>query len=107
MPKKRRRLVLQKPDPDAPPALLSLGKAESVADAMAPYNTAPDGSNKSLGTLILYGPGITIELPTTAPDVRQAMVTVVDEESAWPVLSRMCKANGWKMIDPDSGIAFG
>ncbi|TVQ62004.1 MAG: hypothetical protein EA378_05935 [Phycisphaerales bacterium] len=107
MAKKRRRLVLQRPDPDNPPALLSLGKPADVAEAMAPYNTAPDGGTKSLGTLILYGPGITVELPTSAPQVNQAMVTVVDEESAWPVLSRMCKANDWKMIDPDTGRSFG
>jgi len=104
---KRRRLVLQKPDVDDPPALLSLGKPSAVAEAMAPFNTAPDGGNKSLGTMILYGPGITVELATSAPEVKQAMVTVVDEDAAWAVLSRMCRVHGWTMVDPETGRTFG
>ena len=81
---------------------------DDVIDKLALFNTAPDGSDaRSLGTRVLYGPGYMVELPTTLDTINQALVNVNDEETAWPVLSRMCRTLGWKMQDAKTGQVFG
>lgn len=110
MPKSKRLLVLIKPkDPDDPLAgNFPLGKPKEFATAVADFNTAPDGSSTvRLGTTVLHGPGYTVEYASAQDMVNQAMVSVYEAESAWPVLSRMCKTLGWKMQDTESGQIFG
>ncbi|MCA9309786.1 MAG: hypothetical protein KDA21_01170 [Phycisphaerales bacterium] len=84
-----------------------LGTYRQIQDLVADSNVAPDGSPESVG--ILYGPGITLQLPMVGPDdpVVQVMVSLDEEEIAWPVLTRLCRRLGWKMLDPDSGRTFG
>ncbi|MBX3381349.1 MAG: hypothetical protein KF805_14735 [Phycisphaeraceae bacterium] len=86
-----------------------IGTISEVKEVLAHYNTAPDGSPRSasLGTEVLHGPGLIIELPTNQDEVTQALVTVIDDDIAWPVLSRLCKAAGWKMMDVETGRVFG
>ncbi|MBS0190964.1 MAG: hypothetical protein U0573_03590 [Phycisphaerales bacterium] len=86
-----------------------MGTAKEVKAILAQYNTAPDGAPRSasLGTEVLHGPGLIIELPTNQEEVTQALVTVIDDDIAWPVLSRVCKAAGWKMMDVETGRVFG
>jgi hypothetical protein len=79
-----------------------------VIEQLSDFNTAPDGSEaRSIGTRVLYGPGYIVELPTATETISQALVNVNDEESAWPVLSRLCKNLGWKMQDAKTGQVFG
>ncbi len=87
----------------------SLGSVDEVVSAVEPFNTAPDGAERSSsrGTVVLYGPGIVMEIPTTAQDVRQLMVTLVDEDIAWHPLVKMAKALELTMMDPESGRTFG
>ena len=97
--------------------MLALGTCRDIVRALSQFNISPDGSGPDLlgetpGMATLYGPGCIVELPTGGePDSKlelaQAMVTVTDEDFAWPVLSRICKANTWKMMDPESGRMFG
>ncbi len=106
----QRQLVLIKPDPndDAGVATVTLGKLDEVIDMLASFNTAPDGSaGRALGTRVLYGPGYMVELPSTQETILQALVNVNDEETAWPVLSRLCRDLGWKMQDAKTGRVFG
>ena len=104
---KKRQLVLMRSE-SGPAGLVSLGNAQAVREMLAPFNTAPDGGpRKSIGTELLHGPGMVVELPTTAPEIMQAMVTVTDDDIAWPVLSKLCKVLKWKMIDLESGQSFG
>lgn len=88
-----------------------LGPRSEVLERLSAYNTAPDGTEGgAMGTLTLYGPGLIAEMPTGGGDrepVSQFMVTVIDEEMAWPVLSKLCRAEGWKMMDAESGMTFG
>jgi hypothetical protein len=95
--------------PDSPHQVGPLGTPKEVREILARYNTAPDGSPRtaSLGTEILHGPGLIVELPSNMEEVTQALVTVTDDDIAWPVLSRICKAVGWKMVDVESGRVFG
>lgn len=93
-------------------SLQPLGELKELTKAMAGYNTAPDGSGpagvgEALGMAIFYGPGFTIEMPTGASEVSQAIVSLIDEDFAWSVLGKMCKQQGWKMMDPETGRTFG
>lgn len=104
--------------------LVSLGTLREVLAILADYNTAPDGSGSqgfgfTLGMATLYGPGFSMEVPVTeggtganARDgfdqrVSQALIYLTDMDFAWPVLSRLVKAQPWKLMDPESGRSFG
>lgn len=95
--------------------MLPLGRAKDVILALRACNVGPDGSGpqgwgETPGMATLYGPGCIIELPTSddgREELAQAMVTVTDEDFAWPVLSRICRTNQWKMMHPESGRMFG
>lgn len=105
MAKRGRQLVLMRQGP--PGAMPPLGTLREVRTKLAAYNTAPDGGpGKAGGTEILYGPGLVIEVPTTLDSVTQAIVTMQDEDIAWPVLARLCKALGWTMMDMETGRMF-
>ena len=85
-----------------------LGSLRDLEDAMAPFNTAPDGSlGASRGTMFLHGPGIVVEIPRGHDVIQQALVTVIEADIAFPVLMRMCRANAWKLQDVESGQMFG
>ncbi|MEM8756532.1 MAG: hypothetical protein AAGF47_01965 [Planctomycetota bacterium] len=104
-----RQLILFKPaDADDPAAGMDpLGSPRRVTSELEPFNTAPDGSKgAALGSTTLYGPGLAIDLPTSADEVMQLLVRVDDEESAWLVLARLCQSMGWKMMEPETGQTF-
>ena len=103
-----RTVVLMRPaDGGEPGAMTPLGSRAEVTDILARHNTSTDGSDGSpMGMERLHGPGIIVQIPTTADDVTQAMVTIHDEDMAWPVLSRLCREAGWSMVDPESGRKF-
>jgi len=85
-----------------------LGTPEEVRRAAAGFNTLSDGADETrVGTVILHGPGFTLEYATGHDTLHQAMVVVHDTDFAWPVLSRLCKDRGWKMQDSESGQIFG
>ncbi len=133
---KRRTLVLFKPPDtgDEPGAGSSrtggsggtgggmepLGTVSTLIMSLKHFNVWPDGSGPmgfgdALGSATLYGPGFIVELPyastgASSPDraeITQALVYCNDDDYAWPVLSRICRANKWKLMDPDSGRTFG
>lgn len=85
----------------------ALGVKARVLETLARFNTAPDGSPEA--DSITYGPGMLVELPMTGDGdpINQALVTVLDEDIAWPVLSRLCRDAGWRLMDPDTGRTFG
>lgn len=96
-------------------AMIPLGTFAEVVAAVARFNVAPDtsgpkGFGSAPGMAVLFGPGFIMEVPGDASprdDVNQVMTTVTDEDFAWPVLSRMCKSLGWRMMDAESGRTFG
>ncbi|QOJ00290.1 MAG: hypothetical protein HRU70_07235 [Phycisphaeraceae bacterium] len=105
----KRQVVLMKAGgPKGEPAP-PLGTHRDVRDALARFNTAPDGAvrSKAAGTEVLHGPGMLVEIPTTTDTVQQAMVTMTDDDIAWPVLERLCRGLQWKMVDLETGRAFG
>jgi len=86
----------------------ALGTLREVRAVLAGYNTAPDGSrSETLGIERLHGPGMVLELPNAADTVQQAMASVNDEDIAFPVLMKLCKARGWRLMDMESGRVFG
>lgn len=99
-----RQLVLYKPD--AAGRQVPLGTRSEIIKALAPYNTAPDGSSDNT---IAHGPGFTVQFPYTDPrdDVNQCLIAIIEEEIAISVLLRICKHTAWALLDPDSGRTFG
>ncbi|MCC6675821.1 MAG: hypothetical protein IT436_01630 [Phycisphaerales bacterium] len=110
MPPKKQIVLIKPVDPAArntAAGLKPLGSLRQVREALSNFNTAPDGGKARMGTEIMHGPGIVVEVATGQDEISQAMVTVLDEEIAWPVLSRICKSLGWKMMDIESGRMYG
>ncbi len=106
MARKRRQLVIIGPEKAGSPT--PLGSRRDFAAALANFNTGSDGGEASMtGTEFLYGPGMTVEVPTSMDLVTQAIATVSDEDVALPVLMKMCKVMQWKMMDIESGRMFG
>lgn len=115
MAKKRTLVLLKGGEGSGGGGLPPLGTLREVRAAMAGFNIAPDGSGAAgmgerIGTGVLHGPGMVVEimLPSDQrePDVTQALIAVTDEDFAWPVLARMCRSQGWKLMDPESGRTF-
>lgn len=106
---KRRQLVLIRlSDPDDRLSeAVPLGSEAEFRDAVAPFNTATDGAPSTTGSITYYGPGLMIEIVPFDGKVRQALVVCQNEDFAWPILHRICKANRWKLQDMDSGQLFG
>ena len=86
-----------------------LGTRPEIKDALARFNTSPDGAPRaaSAGTEIYHGPGLVVEIPTGTETVTQAMVTMTEDEIAFPVLRRLCAAQKWKIVDLETGRSFG
>ncbi len=106
MPKRQIVIVsAQQADEGLPP----LGTIAEVSDALAAFNTAPDGSKgiDEASTVVLHGPGLVVELPMGLDRVTQGLVTLIDEDVAWPVLMRLVKNLPWKLLDLETGRSFG
>lgn len=85
-----------------------LGTHKEVKAALASFNTGLDGGPPKASTSeVLHGPGMVVELPTTTELVQQAMVTMTDDDIAWPVLERLCRVLKWKLVDLETGRSFG
>lgn len=108
MARKRQLVLIKLKDPeDRLSETVPLGSIDSFAESVAPFNTAPDGSASEGVTRSFYGPGVIIEVSSVSPEVRQALVYCYNEDMAFPVLYRMCRARGWKLQDMESGQMFG
>ena len=84
---------------DAPNnGLAPLGSRADIVAQLSVRNTAPD----SPGEDVLYGPGIRIELPPGDP-VTQMLLTVVEDEIAWLVMTRLARDLRWRLLDPATG----
>jgi hypothetical protein len=87
----------------------ALGSVREVRAILAAHNTSDDGGGDGGGgeasgpTQRLYGPGMTIELALSSDPVMQAIASVNDESTAWPVLARLCQSQGWRLMDIESG----
>ena len=79
----KRQIVLTTGESAHPEA--SLGTLGEVMQSLARFNTAPDGSGRpGAPTAILHGPGFVVEAPTAMDEIRQALVTLIDEDIAYP-----------------------
>jgi hypothetical protein len=110
--RKRQIILLKATEGGKAGGMEPLGSLRDVVKSLAPYNCAPDGSGadglgERLGLGMLYGPGFVVEIPTGNDEINQLMVTVTDEDFAWAVLVRMCRALAFKMMDPETGRTFG
>lgn len=104
---KRRQIILSRKAEKPGDELEPMGKPQEVIDLLALFNTAPDGAPPGLGAVTLYGPGMSMTMPTTQPSITQLIANMTDEEIAMPVLMRMCKSLEWSMTDLETGRTFG
>ena len=100
-----RQLVLMLPGDNGSPQ--PLGRKKEVLERLRPFNIAQDGSQEGFSSA--HGPGIRLEFPFVEEKdpVNQVMVSLLDEDFAWPVLMRLAKELGWALVDPESGRSFG
>jgi hypothetical protein len=106
MGRKRRQLVLMGPAVKGSAA--PLGKLADVRAILARHNTSPDGGPIKDSTIAeLHGPGLLVELPTSSDPVNQGIITLSDEDTAWPVLMRLMKSQGWRLMDIETGQTLG
>lgn len=99
-------------DPADEGALPPLGSLDHVESVLARFNTAGDGAprrNGEVGLRTLYGPGMIVEVPTGHDEVGQLMITMTDDDFAFPVLMRLCREQRWTLMDPETGqrLRFG
>ncbi|MFI4853434.1 MAG: hypothetical protein ACIAQF_00470 [Phycisphaerales bacterium JB065] len=105
--------VLESEDPEGEAAgsaalrTVSLGRLEEVQKLLLQFNCSGDGSPS--GSNVIYGPGVVLQMPMVDRDdpVNQILVSLSEDSVAWPVLTRICRVLGWKMMDPSSGRTFG
>ena len=98
-------------DPADEGGLPPLGTLKQVEQTLARFNTAPDGAlgKASMGLLTMYGPGMIVEIPTGNDEISQLMVTMTDDDFAFPVLMRLCREQKWTLMAPETGqrLRFG
>ena len=106
----KRQIVLIRPDRDhSDGSMPPLGSLQSVQETLGAVNTACDGSDGSAetGIIVMHGPGFVVEIASGIDPVSQAMVTLDDEDTAWPVLMLLCTRAKWAMMDLETGRTFG
>ncbi|MFG0330970.1 MAG: hypothetical protein ACF8PN_13860 [Phycisphaerales bacterium] len=100
----KRTLIITGADPSGEPT--ELGSRREVYETLSRFNTYPDKP----GGEILHGPGIIVQAPVTGQDdIAQLLVTLLTEDYAWPVLTRICQQSQWQLLDPETGrtLSFG
>ncbi|MHC4975063.1 MAG: hypothetical protein ACYTF7_00490 [Planctomycetota bacterium] len=101
----KRQIVLL--NADAEGAMQPMGRKQEILAQLARFNIAMDGSDEGFSTA--WGPGIRLEFPFAdeKDPVNQIMVTLGEEDYAWPVLMRITRELHWRMMDPETGRTFG
>lgn len=106
---KRSLVIVKTVDPaDEGEGLPALGSMDEVLEMLGNFNTAPDGGkagegSEAIGLVRAYGPGMYAELMENDGEVRQVMVTMTDDDFAFPVLVRLCRSHHLTMLDTNSG----
>ena len=94
----RQQFVILSAEPGGGDGLPPIGRRAEIIEQLRNLNTGPGREGES----ILHGPGIRIEFADEDP-IRQMLLTIVEEEIAWPVILRIGRTIGWKLLDPTSG----
>lgn len=92
-------VIQTRQDEQSANGLPPIGSRAELLSRLSHYNTAPESEESDE---ILYGPGIRLEMPPGDP-INQLLVTVTEEEIAWPVMLRLCRDFNWSMLDPNTG----
>ena len=93
-------VILSAEEPQAPGALLPIGRRADVLEKFARNNTGPESPESED---VLYGPGIRVELTPGQDPVSQMLVTITEQEIGWLVLTRLINHFGWRLLDPQTG----
>ncbi len=96
----RQFVILSSQEPRDEGTLPPIGARSEVLDKLAGRNTSPESPDTAD---VLYGPGIRIEMTPAQDPIVQMLVTVVEEEIGWQVLTRLINHFQWKLLDPNTG----
>ncbi len=96
----RQFVILSGEDTDSGASMSPVGTRREVLAQLSGCNTAPECDEADD---LLYGPGIRIELAPGQDPVTQMLVTIVEEEIGWQVLTRLIREFRWKLLDPNTG----
>ena len=83
-------VILSEHQRDGEP-LPPIGPRDEIVRRLSTLNTMPERE----GEEVLYGPGISIEMPPGVDPVNQMLMTIVEEEIAWQVIARLVKELGY------------
>ena len=98
----QRHLVILSRTNNKDGSLGAIGSRTEIIQSLALRNTVAeiDGGD------ILYGPGVDIELSPGQDPVLQMLLTITDDDIAWPVIQRLAKDLQWKLLDPVKGTEY-
>jgi hypothetical protein len=76
-----------------------IGTRKKLLKELSRFNCAPERD----GADVVWGPGISIDLPPGQDDITQMLLTITEDEIAWLTIVRLVKQFGWKLLDPSTG----
>ncbi len=94
-----RQFVLLSQAPQTEDGLPPLATRGQLQALLAPLNTALDRP----GSDTFHGPGVELAMMSGEDPVRQVLLSVNDEEIAWPVIPRIAVALKCKVRDLETG----
>ncbi|MDA1007424.1 MAG: hypothetical protein O2800_00270 [Planctomycetota bacterium] len=80
-----------------------IGRRDELLSQFATINTYPE----SVGSDQLFAPGVTMELPSTDLEPTQILMSIDDEDIAWPYIMRLVKTIPVRILDVESGRELG
>ncbi len=98
----QRQLVILSRTNNKDGTLGAIGSRMDVVKSLELRNTCAEIE----GGEIMYGPGVNIELTPNQDPILQMLLTITDDDIAWPVIMRLAKDLQWKILDPSSGREF-
>jgi len=92
-------VIQARQDERADNGLPPIGSRDELLGRLSHYNTAPESEQSDE---VLFGPGIRLEMPP-GDSINQLLLSITEEEIAWPVMLRLCRDFKWSILDPNTG----
>lgn len=91
--------IIQSRDTAQGGGLVPMGARKDIIAQLGTMNTTAEQPGED----VLYGPGIYLAMAPGEDPLMQMILSIVEEEIAWLVVSRMARTLNWKIIDGETG----